>query len=111
MKRTCGRLPNNPIQRLLFLVMTRSNAFRVALLFPLWALVSCGHDGGGPGYYSYGFACRDDLDCGAGVGCVERQGGTCWPLCRSDVDCPALYACRSTARHNQSGKDDVCLPR
>ena len=94
--------------------MILRKAFPTLLLrlsLSLWAFAGCGNDGGGPGYYSYGYACRDDLDCGAGVGCVERQGGACWPLCRTDVDCAFGYTCKSTPRHGQSGKDDVCVPR
>ena len=84
-------------------------------ILPVIALMaqSCGSDGPPPyGYYGYpsGYACRDAYDCSTGMSCVERQGGTCWPLCRTDYDCAAGLVCRNVPRHGADGHDDVCVP-
>jgi len=83
------------------------------LLLPLFLLASCGSDSGPmPGYgYGYGYPCRAPVECGVGMSCVEQGGGSCWPLCHSDLDCGPGYKCKSVPRHGEGGHDDVCIPQ
>ncbi|HVU02835.1 MAG TPA: hypothetical protein VHE30_13840 [Polyangiaceae bacterium] len=83
---------------------------RAGLVSLLLLLAGCSDSGPGPGYGSFGYACRVPLDCGPAVSCVERFGGTCWPLCASDLDCGAPYHCKSVNRHGADGHDKVCVP-
>lgn len=83
---------------------------RIGLFSALFLLSACSDSGPGPGPYSFGYPCRFAADCGPGVSCVERSGGTCFPLCASDLDCGAPYHCKTVDRHGEGGKDKVCVP-
>jgi hypothetical protein len=87
--------------------MFRAVLLRVAVVF---LAVGCGSDG--PAMYGppYGYACRNQLDCSTGLACVERDKGTCWPICATN-DCGTSLVCRSVGRHGDPGSDDVCVPR